>query len=132
MEFWYDRTALFLSMQLIFRTAKFQNIHVITGRNEVVAKVMLLLVSVILLTGGRCLPQCMLGYHTPPPESRHPPGADNPPPREADSGIWSMSGRYASYWNAFLYNCAFPKISQVSLSRTLSFSFVPELRCVRT
>ena len=24
------------------------------------------------------------------------------PPREADSGIRSMSGRYASYWNAFL------------------------------
>ena len=44
---------------------------------------------VILFTGG-CLPQCMLGYHTPleqtpppradtPPGSRHPPGADTPP-----------------------------------------------------
>ena len=42
-----------------------------TGRNEVVAKVMFLLVSVILFTGG--LPQCMLGYH-PPPGRRHPPG----------------------------------------------------------
>ena len=31
---------------------------IITGRNEVVAKVMFLLVSVILSTGG--LPQCML------------------------------------------------------------------------
>ena len=40
--------------------------------------------SVILFTGG-CLPQCMLGYHTPPgagtpgadiPQSRHPSGAD--------------------------------------------------------
>ena len=66
---------------------------VITGRNEVVAKVVFLLMSVILLTGG-CLPQCMLGYHppweqTPPgsrppweqtnPRSRHLPGADNPP-----------------------------------------------------
>ena len=30
--------------------------------------------------------------------SRHP----SPPPGEADSGIRSMSGRYASYWNAFL------------------------------
>ena len=61
---------------------------IITGRNEVVAKVMFLLVSVILSTGGRCLPQCMLGYppgadtpqgrHHPPraditPQSRHPP-----------------------------------------------------------
>ena len=27
-----------------------------------------------------------------------------PPPPEADSGIWSMSGRYASYWNAFLFH----------------------------
>ena len=26
-----------------------------------------------------------------------------PPSREADSGIWSTSGRYASYWNAFLF-----------------------------
>ena len=66
--------------------------------------------------------------HVPPgadtPKSRHPPRADTPPgadtpweqtpppwqqtppqadtPREADSGIQSMSGRYASYWNAFL------------------------------
>ena len=33
-----------------------------------------------------------------PPKSRHP-----PPPRVADSSIRSMSGRYASYWNAFLF-----------------------------
>ena len=117
--------------------------NIFTGRNEVVAKVMFLLVSVILLTGG-CLPQCMLGYQ--PLQSRHPlgadtpgsrhppkqtppradthPGADTPPrsrpsgadtpaqnrhpsrsrhPPGADSRIWSMSGRYASYWNAFLF-----------------------------
>ena len=37
--------------------------------------------------------------HTP---GSRPPRADTP--READSGIWSMSGRYASYWNAFLLN----------------------------
>ena len=36
----------------------------VTGRNEVVAKVMFLLVSVILLTGGS-LPQCMLGRRYP-------------------------------------------------------------------
>ena len=51
---------------------------VFTGRNEVVAKVMFLLVSVILSTGGGGLPQCMLGNHI---------------PREADSSIRSMSGR---------------------------------------
>ena len=64
----------------------------VTGHNEAVAKVMFLLVSVILSTGG-CLPQCMLGYHplgadipqsrhppeqTPPWEQTPPPGADTP------------------------------------------------------
>ena len=54
------------------------------------------------------------GRHPPPgadtpPGTRHPlPGADTPPgttppPQEADSGIWSTSGRYASYWNAFMF-----------------------------
>ena len=61
----------------------------------------------------------MLGCQTPPGPGRHPPRdqADTPrgqadthppwdqadtPPREADSSIRSTSGRYASYWNAFL------------------------------
>ena len=109
----------------------------VTGRNEVVAKVMFLQASVILSTGG-CLPQCMLGYHSHPPGSRHPHGSRHPPgsrhplgadtppgsryppgvdtpsradtslpreqtPQEAGSGIRSMSGRYASYWNTFLF-----------------------------
>ena len=40
-----------------------------------------------------------------PPRGRHPLGADTPhPPSEAGSGIRSMSGRYASYWNAFLFD----------------------------
>ena len=78
--------------------------------------------SVCLSMGG-CLPQCMLGYPPPqeqtpldqahpltrhtlqeqtPPRSRSPhPGADTPP-READCSIRLTSGRYASYWNAFL------------------------------
>ena len=38
----------------------------------------------------------------PPGTSRHPP----PHPREADSSIRSTSGRYASYWNAFLFRNA--------------------------
>ena len=95
---------------------KFITLYIFTGRNEVVAKVMFLLVSVILSTGGGGLPQCMLGYH-PPREAHTPPGSTplqeehpseahplgiTPPPRETDSGIRSMSGRYASYWNAFL------------------------------
>ena len=40
----------------------------------------------------------------PPPGWRtHTPPDGEPPPREADSSIRSTSGRYASYWNAFLF-----------------------------
>ena len=60
--------------------------------------------------GGGCLPQCMLECQTPPPDQTDPPpnqadppGPGRPPPREADSSIRSTSGRYASYWNAFLF-----------------------------
>ena len=92
--------------------------------------------GVCLSTGrGGCLPQCMLGCHTPPGPGRppwdqgDPPGPGRPPwdqadppgtrqtppgpgrtpqdqadtPPEADSSIRSTSGRYASYWNAFLF-----------------------------
>ena len=69
----------------------------ITGRNEVVAKVIFLHLFVILFTGAG-------GGGGGIPEGTE---ADTPleqtPPREADSGIRSTSGRYASYWNAFLY-----------------------------
>ena len=61
---------------------------IFTGRNEVVAKVIVLHRPSFCSQGGG-LPQFMLGYHQPPP-----PGAD--------SGIRSMSDQYASYWNAFL------------------------------
>ena len=81
--------------------------NVITGRNEVVAKVMFLHVSVILLTGG-------VSGETPPPrdqgeppprtkETPPAPGRHPPPRREEHCSIRSMSGRYASYWNAFLF-----------------------------
>ena len=43
----------------------------------------------------------------PPPEQTPPPRADTPSPREADASMRSMSGRYASYWNAFLYMVLF-------------------------
>ena len=79
--------------------------------------------SVCLSTGGRgvCLSACWDTHSTTPPPSRHPtppdqapplpdplpdqapPGADTPPPREADCSIRLTSGRYASYWNAFLF-----------------------------
>ena len=135
-----------------------------TGRNEVVAKVMFLQVSVILFTGGLQAGRTPLppgqgeppwqggtppgpgrhpldqadtpqdrqtppgreeppsprpGRHPPrpgdpqgqadppsrenPPGQADPPGRKNPPlPWEADSRIRSTSGRYVSYWNAFL------------------------------
>ena len=71
----------------------------ITGRNEVVAKIIFLHLSVILFTGG-----VSASVHA---GIQHPPEADTPreqtpPLPEADSGIRSMSSRYASYWNAFL------------------------------
>ena len=72
------------------------------------AKVIFLHLFVILFTRGGGIPE---GTEADPPRSRPPqeqtpPGADTPqeqtPPREADTGIRSTSGRYASYWNAFL------------------------------
>ena len=45
------------------------------------------------------------GADAPLPRSRHPP--DQTPP-EADASIRSMSGRYASFWNAFLFSNVFP------------------------
>ena len=170
---------------LIWRKPHALGINMIfTGRNEVVAKVMFLLVSVILSTGGSTslyaeipLPRRPPGRRY--PQRRYPPGNENPlaketpsrptpkgeiegglgpgphprgklrgsdpgphpigklrgirsrptpkgdiegdqiqvhtqggnwrgsdpapPPQEADSGIQSMSGRYASYCSAFLY-----------------------------
>ena len=76
--------------------------------------------SRILSTGGGLYPSIYLGNHrshdTPLPLGRHPPGQSplswkTPPPGRvpwADTapfgyyGIWSTSGRYASYLNAFL------------------------------
>ena len=62
---------------------------------------MFLQVSVILSTGGGggwvSGRENMIGRENPPPAGRSPPGKENPP------GIRSMSGRYASYWIAFLF-----------------------------
>ena len=51
-----------------------------------------------------------------PPQSKPPPPPHQTPPREAHSSIRSTSGRYASYWNAFLY-CLDFLIHQVSHSK---------------
>ena len=53
--------------------------YIVTGRNEIMAKVIFLHLSIILFTRRRCLPQCMLGYHThTPPGSRHTPRSRHP------------------------------------------------------
>ena len=94
------------------------------------AKVMFLQASVILSTGGVSGRENPPGREPPgretppagrPPQAgRTPPGRENPlagrPPWKGDPpwhgdppGIWSMSGRYASYWNAFLFTiCVHP------------------------
>ena len=105
----------------------------ITGRNEVVAKVMFLHVCVILFTGGVSgqTPPDLAGRTPPGPGRENPPGPgrENPPkdlagrtppgtrqtpprtrqtpPGEEDCSIRSMSSRYASYWNAFLFYLEF-------------------------
>ena len=131
--------------------------NLVTGCNEVVAKVMFLHVCVILSIGGglrAALPPPRDLAGRPPGPGRHPPPdlAENPPwtrqippdladtpprtwqgepppdqadtppdlagrtppPREEDCSIRSMSGRYASYWNAFLfYLCSLPLYSEI-------------------
>ena len=129
--------AIFMSPAILRSILKVLTL-LFTGRNEVVAKVIFLQVSVCPRGGGGCLPQCMLGCHTPPdgepprlekpppwpgwrtpprpgwrtppardrepPQDGDPPaGMENPPPWEADTSIRSTSGRYASYWNAYLF-----------------------------
>ena len=84
---------------------------------------MFLHLFVILSTAGVCLSACWdtkplweahpLPRNTHPPEAHpleaHPPEAHTPPPREAYTplGDGCRCGRYASYWNAFLFKNAF-------------------------
>ena len=61
---------------------------------------------VILLTGEGVSAPVHAGIHPPDPrpgpETDDPPGADRPPLYSACWEIRATSGRYASYWNAFL------------------------------
>ena len=55
--------------------------------------------------GGVCLSACWdttSPREQTPPWSRHPPGSRHPLEQIHPPSILSMSGRYASYWNAFL------------------------------
>ena len=51
--------------------------------------------------GGRVSASVHTGIHPPPWEQT----PREQTPREADCSIRSTSGRYASYWNAFLFYC---------------------------
>ena len=64
--------------------------------------------------GGVChtpLADTPLGRHCP---SRHPPGQTPSPLRSACWEIRSTSGRYASYWNAFLLSKDISRVSPVT------------------
>ena len=64
-----------------------------------------------------------------PPGTRTPLGSrppkDQTPPRETDSGIRSTSGRYASYWNAFLFKCKFKQFFSMFTfcNRSIKYAF---------
>ena len=74
---------------------------IVTGRNEVVAKVMFLLVSMILLTGGVSasvhagIPLPLLGADNPPPPEQTTPGSRHPP--EADTPPWKQTPGYGQW-----------------------------------
>ena len=55
-------------------------------------------------------PETHPGPGRPTPDQADTPRTRQTPPQEADASIWSMSGRYASYWNAFLFKKVFPNI----------------------
>ena len=80
----------------------------VTGRNEVLAKVIFLHLSVILFTGG-IPPNFRGGYlkFSGGGVSNFRGGCLKFSGGGVSSGIRSTFGRYASYWNAFLF-CFFP------------------------
>ena len=118
-----------LSYVILYSVTSVFKGRVITGRNEVVAKVMFLQMSVIHSVhrgrgGLRRTPphqgeppwtrenpprtrETPRTREKPPRTRENPPDQADPPrpgrpPQEEDCSIRSMSCRYASYWNAFL------------------------------
>ena len=93
---------------VFFPSAISQQSKYLPPANEVWDKVMFLHLSVLLFSVGVSAP-LHAGIHPPPladPPDRHPPPyADTPLGRHPSPRyyrIWSTSGRYASYWNAYL------------------------------
>ena len=87
------------------------NVYFIIGRNEVVAKVIFLHLSVILFTegGSASVHAGTPPPSRPPPRSRHtpsidtPPGTRHPPAPDTPRRTVKWAAGYASYWNAFLF-----------------------------
>ena len=77
-----------MSSQTLYHKAKapadVESTRLVTSRNEVVAKVIFLHLSVILFTGGACLRQPPFRKQT-PPGSRQPPQEQTPPPPRSDT-----------------------------------------------
>ena len=104
---------------------RYSIIAIFTGRNEVVAKVIFLHLSVIHSVHRGGLPQCMLGYHTPPGPGRPPPrtrqttpprpGRPQPPPDQADPPprlqAYGLRAAGMHPRNAFLYCNLFPFVT---------------------
>ena len=61
------------------------------------------------------------GQTPPQDQADHPPPQQGDPPRVADCSIRSMSDRYASYWNAFLFLHYFQLMGYQFVSDTKSF-----------
>ena len=74
----HNRVTVRVRSHLATTTQIFDVVSIITGPQRSWGKVMFLQASVILLTGGGGLPQCMLGYH--PPGSIPPRWEQSPPP----------------------------------------------------
>ena len=55
----------------------------------------------------------------PPQEQPHPPGSRHPPRCRACWEIRSTRGRYASYWNAILFNSIFRSKSDANRTRSI-------------
>ena len=67
---------------------------------------------------------CLPGADTPPPRADTPHGIRHPP--GAGSSIWVMSGRYASYWNAFLFRV----VSLLKIPKDTDFGSILNLNVV--
>ena len=115
--------------------AYYWNAFLIPSAN-VVAKVMFLHLSVCYSVHRGVSASVHAGLHPPgadtPPRSRHPPPKEQTPPRSrhplrsACKEIRATSGRYASYWNAFLFEIILAK----SCGSHVVWSFSGKCNCL--